>query len=175
MLRQKTRKLLLLTVSVVLYGNFTIGQVATGGQFSISQTAIAGGGSTNSGGGTFSLSGTTSQPVAGQQASNETFVVHAGFWIPDALIPTAEHVVMSGRVMHSSGSGIQNIRITMMSPDGTLRNTLTNTFGYFHFNDVEIGTTYVFTASSRKYTFQQTMLVRSALSAMDDLNFIALN
>jgi hypothetical protein len=147
----------------------------SGGPYVIQKSVIDGGGVTNSSAGTFSLGGTTGQPIAGQKAANGAFSVHAGFWMPDEIIPTAEHVVVSGRVMRESGGGVSNIRITMTMPDGTLRSTLTNTFGYFHFDGVELGQTYVFTATSKKYTFQQTMLVRGFVEEADDLIFIVLN
>lgn len=147
----------------------------SGGPYVIQKSVIDGGGTTNSSSGTFSLGGTTGQPIAGQKAANGAFSVHAGFWTPDEIIATAAHVAVSGRVLRESGGGISNIRITMGMPDGTLRIALTNTFGYFRFDEVEVGQTYLFAATSKKYTFQQPMMVRSVLDASDDLIFIALN
>ena len=167
-----------LVILVISWGVFATAYQAygqSGGQFVIDHSVIAGGGTTNSSGGTFALGGTIGQSIAGQQASGGPFTDHAGFWIPDDLAVTAEHVTLSGRVIQASGAGIQNIRVTMMLPDGTLRIALTNTFGYFRFDEVEVGQTYFFTATSKKHTFQQSMLVKSILAAADDLIFIALN
>ena len=147
----------------------------SGGPYVINQSVIAGGGTTNTSGGTFSLGGTTGQPIAGQKATNGAFSDHAGFWIPEDLGPTAEHVVVSGRVLREAGGGVSNIRITMTVLDGTFRSTLTNTFGYFHFDNVELSQTYIFTATSKKYIFQQMMLVRSFVAESDDLIFTVLN
>ena len=147
----------------------------SGGAYVVQKAVVGSGGAANSSGGTFSVAGTTGQSIAGQKAASGTFSGHAGFWSPDELMPTAEHVVLSGRVMYSTGAGVQNIRVMMAMPDGSTRSAVSNSFGYFHFDDVEVGLTYLFTVSSRKYTFQQTMLVRGVLSTIDDLNFIALN
>jgi hypothetical protein len=65
-------------------------QVASGGNFSLTQSVVASGGGTNSGGGSFSLSGTTGQSVAGGAMSGSTFEATSGFWnFSPASIPNA--------------------------------------------------------------------------------------
>ena len=175
MCQRNTSRIFLFALAIAVLGNSMIAQIASGGQFSVSQASIAGGGSTNSNAGTFSLGGTAGQAVAGQKASGGPLTDHAGFWIPEQTVVTAERVTVSGRVLRESGAGVSNIRITMTAMDGSLRSTLTNTFGYFHFDGVELGQTYIFTATSKKYTFQQTMLMRGFVAEADDLIFIVLN
>jgi hypothetical protein len=150
-----------------------IGQIASGGQFTLTQSVIAGGGNSMQSG-QFKVDATTGQSVAGQKASNQPFGVHAGFWTPEDLLPTAEHVSLAGRITTADGRGIQNVRVTMTGPDGLSRYALSGPFGYFRFDDVEVGMTYVFSVTAKRYQFQQSVIARNVLDSVDDLNFVAL-
>lgn len=146
-------------------------QVATGGQFSLSQSVVGNGGNSMQGG-QFSLDGSLGQPIAGQKASELSIAVHAGYWIPDALIPTAAHVTVAGRVITTGGQGIRNATITMAG-NGETRSVITGTFGYFQFDDVEVGRFYIFSVRSQRFQFPQPSIARSIMDASDDLRFIA--
>ena len=77
----------------------------TGGTFEITQSVIAGGGQPLAGG-AFSIDGTTGQAIAGDELSNEPFVVTSGFWNYSPLPVTAANATVSGRVLTNSGEGI---------------------------------------------------------------------
>jgi hypothetical protein len=55
-------------------------QVASGGNFTLEQSVIAGGGATNSSGGNFTLAGTIGQSIAGDAMSGSSFDATSGFW-----------------------------------------------------------------------------------------------
>ena len=159
-------------ILLVLCNSLISAQLASGGEFSISQIVQpTSGGDLSSG--QFRLSSTIGQVIAGQRASNQGFAVHAGFWIPADLLPTAAHLSVLGQVRDERGVGIRNVRITMASQDGENRQAFTNPFGNFIFDNVEVGRTYIFTASSGKYSFQQPSIVRSILDDAEDVVFIA--
>ncbi len=69
------------------------------------------------------------------------------------LAPTAASVSVSGRVLTANGRGISRARITITNPNGETRTALSNPFGYYRFQDVEIGQSYVLGISSKRYTF----------------------
>ena len=147
-------------------------QVATGGQFSLKQTVVADGGNSMQAG-EFQLSGTAGQNVAGQKVAGQSFGVYAGFWLPGDLLPTAAPVSVTGRIMTAAGRPIPGVLVTIIGPDGISRHTLSNSLGYFAFGGVEAGYTYVVTATSRRFRFEQPSLVRNILDGVDDMDFVA--
>jgi hypothetical protein len=63
----------------------------TGGTFDLRHSVIAGGGESNSTGGTFNVSGTVGQNVAGTASGGAPYDLHGGFWFQN-LAPTAAAV-----------------------------------------------------------------------------------
>jgi hypothetical protein len=82
-------------------------------------------------------------------------------------------VSLSGRVVTSGGSGIRGVRLTLMDVNGVERQAYTNTFGYFWFDEVRAGQTYVLSAHGRKTVFQQSSIIIAATDNIDDLEFVA--
>ena len=152
----------------------SIGATAqSGGQFTIEKSVIAGGGQ-NSNGGQFSVENTNGQTVAGQNTTNATISLHAGFWNPDQFVPTAAEVIVSGRVTTANGSGIRNVRVTITNTNGESQTARTGSFGYFRFTEIPAGATYIFTAVAKRYTFSESSQVRTIVEDTDNINFVAL-
>lgn len=148
-------------------------EAQSGGNYTIEQSVVASGGATSASGGQFALAGTIGQAVAGQQATNAPFSVHAGFWNPAQLAPTAAFVSVSGRVTTGSGRGVRNVQVKMTGADGTTRTALTGALGRFRFADVAAGETYVFTVSAKRFQFSEPIVVRSIDEDADDVFFVA--
>lgn len=144
----------------------------TGGSFTITQSVIAAGGE-NSTGGVFSLDGTAGQTVAGNAVGNSPFAVTSGFWSFTSAAPTAANVSISGRVMTAGGSGVRNAAVTLIGPNGTIRSTQTGAFGFFKFENVEVGGTYFISVSGKRYAFNQPTIVRTVQEDVSDLEFVA--
>ena len=143
-------------------------QVATGGNFTLDQSVIAGGGGQGSTGGTFSVDGTIGQSIAGTNSTNPPFGVRSGFWVDAPLAPTAASVAVSGRVLTDGGNGLTNARVVLTSASGVNRTVTTSSFGYFRFDDVAAGETYIFTVVSRRYQFApQIVFVGNELTGLD--------
>lgn len=87
------------------------------------------------------------------------------------LIPSAAHVVVSGRILTSNGVGITRARVIMTDSEGNVRTAITNTFGYYRFDEVEIGQTYIFNVASRQYQFSPRVV--SLNDELAGLDFIA--
>lgn len=73
--------------------------------------------------------------------------------------PTAAMVTVSGRVMTVKGNGIPNTRVVIADPTGNTRTAMTNSFGYYTFEDVEVGQTYLVNAFNKSYRFEQRMIM----------------
>ena len=87
------------------------------------------------------------------------------------LAPTAAGVSVSGRVLINDGRGLRNAIVTMTEPNGNNRSYRTGAFGYFVFEDVEVGQTYIFQVQSKRFTFApQVVTVNEELT---ELNFTA--
>ncbi len=96
-------------------------------------------------------------------------VSNANFTI---LAPTAAGAAINGRAVTESGRGIRNIEITLTDSRGQTRTTKTTAFGYYQFEDVAAGETYVITASGKQFDFAQTSHVVNVSENVTGLDFI---
>ncbi|CAN5439737.1 hypothetical protein BH20ACI1_BH20ACI1_14230 [soil metagenome] len=87
--------------------------------------------------------------------------------------PTAASVSIGGRVMTASGRGIRNVYITLTDSNGNNRLAVSTAFGYYRFEDVAAGETYIISASAKQYTFSQPTQVLNINEDADGINFIA--
>ena len=72
-------------------------------------------------------------------------------------VPTAGGAYVSGQVKDNAGRALKNVRVTLQNANGTERRVaLTNMFGYFHFEDVEVGHYYVLSIRNKRYTFENS-------------------
>lgn len=141
----------------------------SGGSFVITKSVIAGGGG-NSNGGTFNLSGTIGQSLAGVTSTGGSFSVVGGFWNAPPL--PASSVTISGRVTTPFGLNLSNARVSLIDPLGVRRTAVTSPFGLFSFENVMTGVNYTISVASKRYRFApQTRLVQSSLT---NVNFIGL-
>lgn len=72
---------------------------------------------------------------------------------PSYFVPTAAPVSVGGRVTNTYGFGIGNAIVTMIDDEGESRQVTTNSFGYFSFEDVLAGETYVFNVQAKGRNF----------------------
>lgn len=105
-------------------------------------------------------------------AVTATGVTQFSDWTLAELAPTAASVTVAGRVLTANGRGLRNARVLMLDTNGTMRRATTSTFGYFRFDAVEVGQTYVFDIDSKRFRFAaQTVTINEAI---ENLNFTAL-
>ncbi len=79
----------------------------------------------------------------------------------EALIPSAAEVLVSGRVLTLDGRGLRNAIVWLTDIQGAVRSARTSTFGYFRFEDVPVGETYVIGVSSKQYRFTPRIIAVS--------------
>jgi hypothetical protein len=67
--------------------------------------------------------------------------------------PTAADGFIEGRVV-AGGRGLSGITVSITNgDDGAVRTATTNSFGFFRFDDLDIGNFYILTASNKRYNF----------------------
>lgn len=89
------------------------------------------------------------------------------------MAPTAAPVSVSGRVMTASGRGIGKVRLTLTDSSGNVRIATTSAFGYYRFEDVRAGETYILSAAAKRYAFSQQTRVLNVNQVTDAVDFIA--
>jgi hypothetical protein len=88
--------------------------------------------------------------------------------------PTAAAVYLGGRVLTADGRGVRNARVvvsgnSMIEP----KIAVTGPFGYYGFDGLQAGETYVVTVNSKRFTFSMPSRVVSLTDDLLDTNFIA--
>lgn len=88
--------------------------------------------------------------------------------------PTAANVSLNGRVMTANGQGIRDAVVTI-DGDGLSapRRMRTVTFGYFRFDDLSSGQTYIVTVNSRRYAFAVPTRLVTLEDNVSDFDFAA--
>ena len=142
----------------------------SGGAFTIEKSVISSGGGTVSGG-TITVENTVGQPSAGL-SQNPPFILFGGFITP-SLAPTAANVSVSGKVFTETGQGIANAKVTLTDENGESRTVYTSAFGYFEFEAVAAGQTYIFQVRSRRYRFAPQVV--NVTEDIQEMNFTAEN
>lgn len=130
--------------------------------------------------GTFGLSNANGVWSLYVRDDGGTFVPEAitgcisGGWSLEFLPLTASGVTMAGRVTTADGRGIRNAHV-VVSGDGLAeaRTATTGSFGYFSFEGLTAGQTYVVTVNSQRYTFSVPSRVITLVDNMADVNFVA--
>lgn len=87
--------------------------------------------------------------------------------------PTAAAVSISGRVMSSRGRGVSNAIVISTDQSGVVQTARTNQFGYYRFNGILAGETYVLDVRHKRYIFSPQVV--SVNDELTSLNFIARN
>jgi len=162
---------ILIFIAIFAIAAITISaQIATGGTYALDQAVIANGGG-SSAGGNYAVNGTAGQSAAGNNGTGGAYAVRGGFWQP-LVGPTAASVSISGRVLTDSGLGIRNVRVTINGNSLTSpRTALTSSMGYFTFDDIETGQTYVISIASKRYGFAQPSQIISVTDSVTELVF----
>lgn len=81
---------------------------------------------------------------------------------------TAASVSIGGRVL-SGKRGVSNATIYMTDQNGNMRTSRTNSFGFYRFEDVEVGQTLIFNLFHKRYQFNPQVV--SVMEQMSELNF----
>ncbi len=89
------------------------------------------------------------------------------------FIPSAATVSVSGKVLLAIGGGVRNVIVTLADTNGNILTARTNSFGYFRFDEIEVGQTYIISVAAKHFTFNQSSQVLVVNDELTDINFIA--
>lgn len=95
-----------------------------------------------------------------------------GMFQHPALGPTAASVSVGGRVLTPGGSGIGRVVVTMTDLQGATRSAQTNNFGFYRFEGVRAGETYVFEVRHKEFQFAAQII--NVNDELTNLNFFPL-
>lgn len=87
-------------------------------------------------------------------------------------VPSAAGVSVGGRVMSGNG-GISRVGVSITDSRGQIRYATTNSFGYYRFDDLPAGETYLIEVSSKKFQFSNPTRIISVSENITDLDFIS--
>lgn len=88
----------------------------------------------------------------------------------ETLIPTAGTTTISGRVLNGK-SGVPNAQVYILGQNGIMKTATTNSLGFYRFDEIEVGQTYVVSATSKLFQFESKVI--SVLQEVLDADFIA--
>lgn len=85
------------------------------------------------------------------------------------LVPTSATVSVGGQVTRQDGTPISRAIVTMTDGSGSVRQAITNAFGYYRFDEVATGETYIFDAFAKGYEFDAQVVF--VLEENENMNF----
>ncbi len=88
---------------------------------------------------------------------------------------TAASASLSGRVTTAGGRGIRGVQVSLQGANGTFRTAQTTSFGYYQFEDVQVGETYSVTVSAKRFQFNPSSRTVSLSDQIADLDFVSAN
>ena len=87
--------------------------------------------------------------------------------------PTAAGATIGGRIYSPYGTPLANTQVLMYDNMGGVRTAISNAFGYYRFEGVTVGETYIFEVRSKRYTFTEAIRTFSVQEDFDSLDFYA--
>ncbi|MEP6947614.1 MAG: carboxypeptidase-like regulatory domain-containing protein, partial [Acidobacteriota bacterium] len=85
--------------------------------------------------------------------------------------PTAANASIAGRVMTANGQGITNVRVTLTGRMGQAISSLTGPFGYYRFENLPAGESYILAVYSKRFMFAQSSTIVNLNDDLTDINF----
>ena len=103
--------------------------------------------------------------------STTTWSTRVGsFKFAGCIAPTAGSVSVSGRVLTPDGRGLRNAKVLLTDPHGIARTVTTSSFGFFQFDEVGTGESYVIGVLSKQYRFASQLI--QVDDALADITFV---
>ena len=89
--------------------------------------------------------------------------------------PTAANVSVGGRTVSAAGSGLRSVFVTLREANGRSYTTVTNSFGYYRFDNIQAAQVITVTVEAKRYSFNQPVQVVSLSDNIADLQFTSNN
>src|SRR5688572_7752807 len=89
----------------------------------------------------------------------------------NACVATAATASISGRVLLPNGRGMANTSVTLTDQAGVTLTARTNAFGFYRFDDVRVGPSYVLQVAGGRYSFSSQVVTLDG--DLEGVNFVA--
>ncbi|HMS38710.1 MAG TPA: carboxypeptidase regulatory-like domain-containing protein [Pyrinomonadaceae bacterium] len=86
----------------------------------------------------------------------------------------AAEVPIGGRITTANGNGIRNVAVSLTESGGNVRTVRTNAFGYYNFEQIEVGQNVTLTINSKRYTFTNPTRIISVTEELSDVDWTAI-
>lgn len=121
---------------------------------------------------------TANYPGGSVNAAANTFtapgVTNFSQWSAGIAAPSAASATISGRVTRPNGQGIPNAIVSLTGAGaGDRKFAITNGFGYYTFEDVQVGEVYILSVASKRYTFSPPSIAVTVLQDVTGANFVS--
>ncbi len=80
------------------------------------------------------------------------------FVVAQNLAPTAANVSVGGRVSDANGNAVSRARISITNQNGETRFVTTGSFGFYRFDEIPAGQTYVISATHKRFQFNSQVI-----------------
>lgn len=97
------------------------------------------------------------------------------FAIAHVLNPTAANASISGRILSANGRGIAGAVVTIAGSSGSRMRTISSSLGYYRFDELATGQSYVVGVSAKRYTFTPATLLISLVDEATNVDFVGEN
>ncbi len=86
----------------------------------------------------------------------------------------AAEVPIGGRITTANGNGIRNVAVSLTEANGTIRTVRTNAFGYYKFEQIEVGQNVTLTVNAKRYTFTNPTRIISVTEELGEVDWTAI-
>lgn len=87
------------------------------------------------------------------------------------LAPTSASVMLGGKVSDANGNAVARATVSITLPNGETRYAMTSSFGFYRFDNVAIGESYVVNVQHKTHQFSPQII--AVFEAMENVNFTA--
>lgn len=113
-------------------------------------------------------------PLGGNLVASFSYTGGDGNDFVATIIPVlSANTSISGRVQTADGTGIRGAIVQITDQSGATRSVKTGTFGYYRFDAVVVGETYILTVANKRFTFANQTRIISVTEELTEVNFTA--
>jgi len=110
----------------------------------------------------------------GTNTASAPAVTEFSGWSAGLLAPTASNASIGGRVTNAGGRGLASVSVTVRDMNGERVGTaLSSSFGYFSFEGLPTGASYIVTVRSKRYLFSNPSRIISLSEDLGGVDFVA--
>ncbi len=98
-----------------------------------------------------------SESTAGTMNGLDTSTANRMVYTDPQVAPTAGEASIDGRVVSNTGRAIKGVTITLQNASASeFKTAITNAFGFYRFDDLEVGSFYVMSIRNKRYFFENS-------------------